>query len=94
MRTELVSVIACLNIGLCLTVFYANGEACHPGWITSTLIVAMLCYFLISFLMSKLIAKFNPKSFVQKQFFSLGYFVAPLWAYFSDLLIVKMAVKH
>jgi hypothetical protein len=94
MRTPLTSLILCVNIGLCLPVFYGNGEACHLVWIVSGCIIGISCYFLISFFMSKLIVQFSPKTFLAKQLFSLGYFVAPLLAYLLILLLVKTMVKH
>jgi hypothetical protein len=94
MRTPLASLIICVNIGLCLPVFYGNGEACHLAWIVSGLIIALACYFLISFFISKLIVQFSPKTFLPKQLLSLGYFVAPLLAYLLVLLMVKTTVRH
>ena len=83
-----------MNIGLCLPVFYGKGEACHLVWIVSGFIIAISCYFLISFFMSKLIAQFSPKTFLAKQLLSLGYFIAPFLAYLLVLLMVKITVRH
>jgi len=73
---------------------YANGVACHPGWIVFAVAIGLSCYFLILFLMSRLGVTFSLKSFVAKQLFSLGYYVAPLLTYFLVLLMVKMVARH
>jgi hypothetical protein len=93
MRPQIAALIACLNIGLCLPVFYANGVACSPRWMVSGLFIGAACYFLISFFMSRLSVTLSPKSFVAKQVFSLGYFVAPLLTYFLVFWMVKL-VSH
>ena len=93
MPSQIVAFIVCLNIGLCLPVFYANGVACSPRWMASGLFIGAACYFSISFFMSRLNAAFSPKSFVAKQVFPLGYFVAPLLTYFLVLWMIR-SVSH
>jgi hypothetical protein len=89
MRPQIAALIFCLNIGLCLPVFYADGVACRPGWIMLGGFIGVACYFAISFFMSRLSVALIPKSFFAKQVFSLGYFVAPLLTCFLVLWLVK-----
>jgi hypothetical protein len=93
MPSQIAALIICLNIGLFLPVFYANGVAYSPRWMASGLFIGAASYFLISFFMQRLSARLRPKSFGAKQVFSLGYFVAPLLTWFLVLWMVK-SVRH
>jgi hypothetical protein len=93
MPSQIAALIVCLNIGLCLPVFYANGVACRPGWIAAGGFIGAACYFAIWIFMSRLSVALSPKSFVAKRVFSLGYFVAPLLTYFIVLWLIK-SVSH
>ena len=93
MRPSIASLVGSLCIGLCLPVFYANGQASHPGWIIFGLLIGAGSYFLVSFLMSRLGAAWIPRSFVAKQLFSLGYYAAPLLAYLLVLWMLKSSVR-
>jgi hypothetical protein len=94
MRPQAASLIASLNIGLFLPVVYANGAACHVGWIVLGVIIGFTCYLATSFIMSRLIVTYAPKTFAAKQLFSLGYYAAILFAYLLVLLMVKLVAKH
>jgi hypothetical protein len=94
MRPSIASLVGSLCIGLCLPVFYANGAASHPSWMFFGLIIGAGCYFLISFLMSRLGAVFSPRSIAAKQLFSLGYYAAPLLTYLLVLWMLKSAARH
>jgi len=94
MRPQIASLIASLNIGLFLSVVYANGAACQVGWIVLGVIIGFACYLATLFIMSRLIVTYAPKTFAAKQMFSLGYYAALPLAYFVVLLMVKLVAKH
>jgi hypothetical protein len=94
MKSQIASFIGSLGIGLCLPVVYANGAICHLNWILLGSGIGLLCFLLISFSMFRLSIAVSPKTFAAKQVFSLGYYVAPLLAYFLVLLMAKMVASH
>jgi hypothetical protein len=53
----------------------------------------LCCYFCVLFAMPKLKGTLNPKSFPALLLFSLGYWIAPLMAYFAVLLMVKALAR-
>jgi uncharacterized membrane protein (DUF485 family) len=94
MRPQIASLIASLNIGLILPVMYANGAACHVGWISLGVVIGFGCYLATSFVLSRLIVTHAPKTFAAKQIFSLGYYAALPLAYVLVLLMVKFVAKR
>jgi hypothetical protein len=82
MRQSIRPLIASLSVGLILPVIHANGVVCQPIWVIFGLLIGLTCYFGVSFLMSRLAIALAPKSFIAKQLFSMGYFVAPLLTFF------------
>jgi hypothetical protein len=83
-----------LFIGLCLPVFYANGAACHLGWMVFGLLLGAGIYFLVSKTVLRWNELLKPQSFVAKHLFSFGFFASPLLTYFLFLWILKTFVKH
>jgi hypothetical protein len=94
MRPQIASLIMSLNIGLILPVMYANGAACHLGWILLGVAIGFACYLATSLIMSRLSVAHTPKTFIGKQMFSMGYFASLPLAYFLVLLMVKIVTKR
>ena len=88
------TLIVTLNIGLILPVLYANGAACHVGWMVFGLLLGVGIYFLVSRAMFRWYEILKPQSFVAKQLFSFGFIVSPLLTFCLFLLILKTFVKH
>jgi hypothetical protein len=92
MRPSIASLVASLCIGFCLPVFYGNGEASHLVWMIFGLLIGGGCYFLVSFLISRLDAIFNPKNFAAKQLRSFGQYASPLFTCLLVSLMFKLVI--
>ena len=72
--------------------FYGNGQASHPDWMIFGLLIGGGCYFLVSFLISRLDAVFKPRNFAAKQLCSFGQYASPLFTCFLVLLMFKIII--